>query len=93
MSDPLLSVEEAAAISPWSKSTLYREAPKEDSPFRKRGGRWVTTESDLIAWARSGSKAQRRDAISRDPMGPVRPRKRDSFRAHVIELQARREAA
>ena len=87
----VLSIEQVAEQTPWSTSTLYREAKKPDSPFRKQAGRWVTTESDLLEWVRSGEKPQPRSSISADPMAPRRMR--GSLRSKVIELDARRKAA
>lgn len=87
----LLSIEEAAARTPWSASTLYREAPKPGSPFTKQAGRWVTTPQKLEEWAERGEKPRRRDHSSADPMPPRR--NGGSFRAQVYELDARRKAA
>jgi len=84
MNDQILSLDEAAALTPWSKTTLYRVAPDSDSPFTKRGGRWVTTESDLVAWVRSGPKPRSRSIGN--PMPRVRGR-RSSFGALVAELE------
>jgi predicted DNA-binding transcriptional regulator AlpA len=86
MTDRILSLEEVVAQTPWSKSTLYRVAAEPDSPFWKRGGRWVTTESDLLAWVRSGPKP-RRQRISESPMPRPRPSADDTFEARVIELR------
>jgi predicted DNA-binding transcriptional regulator AlpA len=83
--DRILSIDEAAALTPWSKTTLYREAPKEDSPFRKRGGRWVVVFSDLIAWVRSAPKPRRERAES--PMPRPNGRRRSSFGAKVSKLE------
>jgi hypothetical protein len=86
----ILSIEQAAEILPLSVSSLYREAPKPDSPFWKRAGRWMTTEPKLLEWVESGEKPQR-DPISRDPMGPTRPGRRgSSFRDKVIPLEERK---
>jgi predicted DNA-binding transcriptional regulator AlpA len=86
VSDPILSLEEVAAMTPWSKSTLYREAPKADSPFWKRAGRWVCNESDLNEWVRSGSKP-RREHRSESPMPRPRRASRSSVLATVHELR------
>lgn len=83
--DRILSIDEAAELTPWSKTTLYREASKEDSPFRKRGGRWVVVESDLIEWVRTGSKPRRERAES--PMPRPRRRRGSSFGAKVQQLE------
>jgi hypothetical protein len=87
----ILSIAEAAGLTPWGLSTLYREAAKDDSPFRKRGGRWVVVYEDLVAWTRSGSKPQTRDVPSESPMPRPRRKDRGRFEARVIEL--RRNAA
>lgn len=86
MTDQILSLEEAAAQTPWSKSTLYREAVKLESPFWKRGGRWVTTESDLLAWVRSGPKPTRVHR-SESPMPRPRTRRQSSFGALVGQFE------
>lgn len=65
--DRVLSLEEAAEQTPWSKSTLYRHAADPKSPFHKVGGRWVTTQADLIEWVRDGPKPQTRRPYE-DPM-------------------------
>lgn len=85
MSERILTIDQAAEIVPLSLSSLYREAPKEDSPFRKRAGRWLTTESDLVAWVRSGVKPTRQPAEF--PM----PRPRRAARGTVLaEVEALR---
>lgn len=80
------SIEQVAERTPWSKTTLYRIAPEPDSPFHKRGGRWVTTEADLLEWVRTGPKP-RKESISADPM-PSAPRT-TSFRSKVVDLHRR----
>jgi hypothetical protein len=86
VTDPILSLADAVAETPWSESTLYREAPKPDSPFHKRGGRWVTTESDLLAWVRSGPKPERQHRAE-SPMPRPRSRRRSSFGALVNQFE------
>lgn len=86
--DDILSIAEAAAITPWSESSLYRIAQEGgDSPFRKRRGRWATTRGDLAAWVRAGyvPKQERAD----DPMPkPRRARRgRGSVLAAVQQLR------
>lgn len=56
--DRILTLAQAEEVVPLSRSTLYRvaEAGGEDSPFRKRGGRWLTTRSDLFRWVREGER-------------------------------------
>lgn len=88
--DSILSIEQAADLTPWSASTLYREARKAGSPFKKVAGRWVTSESKLHAWVEGGEKPRTRDRVSRDPIPPPRRRGRGTFTAQVIDLHARR---
>jgi hypothetical protein len=85
MNERILTIEQAAEETPWSKTTLYREAPKEDSPFHKRAGRWVTTESDLLEWARTGPKPRKVRAES--PMPRSRRRERSNFAAKVLQME------
>jgi predicted DNA-binding transcriptional regulator AlpA len=56
--DRILTLAQAEEIVPLSRSTLYRVAEEgaADSPFRKRGGRWLTTKSDLFRWVREGER-------------------------------------
>ena len=85
--DPFLSIEEAAGLTPWSASTLYRVAREEEegSPFRKKAGRWVTSESRLHKWLEAGEKPQRRRGES--PMPRPRSARRGSVLATVHELR------
>lgn len=69
-------------IVPLSKSSLYRLAEDPDSPFWKRGGRWLTVESDLVRWVRAGGKGSRRS--SGDPMPTP---KRDRLMDRVLEIR------
>jgi excisionase family DNA binding protein len=93
VSDPILSIEEAAAIVKLSERQLYRVAREGGGPFRKLEGRWRCYESELHAWVRSHAP-RKRDPISRDPMAPrTSHRSRGSLRSKVIELDARRRAA
>lgn len=88
-----LEPEEPVAISlaevaekrlvPLSKTTLYRIAESGDGPFRKRGGKWMTTREDLEAWVRSAPKPSR--SIG-NPMPRVRGR-RSSFAAKLANLE------
>lgn len=82
MNDPILSLDEAVEQTPWSKTTLYRVASSPDSPFHKAGGRWVTTESDLLAWVRSAPKPR---SIG-NPMPRARSH-RSSFAAKLANLE------
>ena len=66
--DDILSIADAAAITPWSESSLYRIAQEGgDSPFRKRRGRWATTRGDLAAWVRAGYVPRQQEPVG-DPM-------------------------
>lgn len=68
----VLTLADAAEIVPLSKRTLYRVATRGDGPFRKREGRWLTTEADLIEWVRSGERGD--FYASPDPMPRTRVR-------------------
>lgn len=86
LEDRILSIEQAAQATPWSKTTLYRIAPEEDSPFHKRGGRWVVVQSDLIEWVRTGPKP-RREHRSESPMPRPGARRQSSFDAKVVQFE------
>lgn len=80
--DDILSLAEAAEITPWSESSLYRIAQEGgDSPFRKRRGRWATTRADLAAWVRTGHLPKRQEA-AKDPM--PKPRRGRRQRGTVL---------
>jgi len=69
-------------ILPLSRSRLYEIAQEGGgSPFHKRGGRWMTVESDLLAWVRAGEKPSSRRSAGGDPM----PRPRQGHRGALIE--------
>lgn len=85
--DEILSLEAAAEQTPWSKKTLYREAPKPESPFFKRGGRWVVVRSDLLAWVRSGTKPVR---VHRSESPMPRPRRRKRGGKLLADAEAMR---
>jgi len=85
LEEAILSIEEVAESTPWSKSTLYRIAPQPDSPFHKLGGRWVTTQAALVAWVESGPKPRRAKAES--PMPRPRARRQSSFGAKVVQFE------
>jgi predicted DNA-binding transcriptional regulator AlpA len=87
MEERIMSIEEVAAETPWSKTTLYRVASSDDSPFHKAGGRWVTTESDLLAWVRSAPKPKSRSIGNPMPMPGRRRRKTSDFDAKVKQLE------
>jgi hypothetical protein len=88
--DDILSLAEAADITPWSESSLYRIAQEgdEDSPFRKRRGRWAVVRSDLVAWVRAGNVPQKRTPAA-DPMPKPRRdgRRRGSVLSAVHQLR------
>jgi predicted DNA-binding transcriptional regulator AlpA len=83
--DRILSLSQAAEIVPLSKSSLYRvaSAGTEDSPFHKRAGRWMTTESDLLAWVRNAPRPKPRKPAE-NPM-PIR-RSRSADRSRFREM-------
>jgi hypothetical protein len=81
--DDILSIADAAAITPWSESSLYRIAQEGgDSPFRKRRGRWATTRADLAAWVRAGYVPTPQESVG-DPM-PI-PRRSRRGRGGVLD--------
>lgn len=63
----ILTVAEAAELTPWTARTVYRIAKLPDSPFRVVGGRIVTTREDFLDWIRR----QPRPGAG-DPMPSVR---------------------
>lgn len=52
----VLTISEAAEVLPLSKWTLYRLAERGEAPFRKRAGKWMATEDDLLEWVRTGER-------------------------------------
>lgn len=94
--EQILSISQAANVVPHSETQLYRiaRAGGNDSPFRKVGGRWCTTLTDLVAWVGAGQRGNG-VSCSSDPMPtPARPRARgNSMRAMVTELRPNREHA
>lgn len=89
MSDrPVITLQEAAEIVPFSRSTLYRVAQEggDTSPFRRIRGRWVTTREDLMAWVRSAPKGEK---FSSDPMGPAQPRRSSDLRARMLQRRGK----
>lgn len=83
----ILSIEQAAGLTPLSAKSLYRIAKHDPtSPFRKRAGRWMVVREDLFAWVRSGECGGKRQKTG-DPMPTARKPKRGSFLAEVNELQ------
>lgn len=67
--EEILSLAEAADISPWSTSSLYRIAQEggEGNPFKKRRGKWATIRSDFVAWVRAGHVPARKPITSPMP--------------------------
>lgn len=62
MADRVLTIKQVATerLVPFSEASLYRIANHDpDSPFRKRGGRWMVVESDLLRWVREGRQGDR----------------------------------
>ena len=84
----VLTIEAATAIVPLSKDTLYRVARSGEGPFRKREGKWMTTDADLIEWVRTGERG-RPSGTSPDPM-PRRDRKRGRMAEQVNLRKAQR---
>lgn len=80
-----LSIAEAAELTPFSASSLYRIAPQEDSPFTKRCGRWVTTPEKLKEWIETGPKP--RSAEVESPMPKPRSRRQSSFARKLLEYE------
>lgn len=77
----VLSISDAARLSPLSEKSLYRLAQTDpDSPFRKRCGRWMAVETDFLSWVRGGQRARANDA---DPMPLTRGTKPDRMREQV----------
>lgn len=88
VNDQILTLAQAAEVVPLSESMLYRLAQRGEAPFTKRGGKWMTVHSDLIAWVRSGPRGCR-TSESADPMPTPRrgSRLRDQVKADVIQLR------
>lgn len=75
--DDILSLKDAAKITPWSESSLYRVAQEGgESPFRKRRGKWATTRADLVAWVRAGHLPNKRSPAENPMPKPRRARRR-----------------
>jgi hypothetical protein len=77
----VLTLADAAEVVPLSKKTLYRVAARGDGPFRKREGKWLTTEEDLIEWVRTGDRG--RPDPQPDPMPRTRVRSGKMLRKQV----------
>jgi hypothetical protein len=86
--DEVLTLDEIldGRVVPLSRSTLYRVAKEgaDDSPFYKRGGRWMATRGDLREWIRSAPRG------SEDPVDPM-PSTRNSAAAVLAEIESRGE--
>lgn len=67
MSDPILSVAEVAASTPWSEAALEELARAPGSPFREKAGILVARESEIHAWIDSDDGAERPEAKSSRP--------------------------
>jgi hypothetical protein len=84
--DQIVTLEEIATrrLVPLSRSTLYRVALEgaDDSPFYKRGGRWMATVGDLREWVRSAPRG------SDGPVDPMPPT-RNSAAAILAEIEER----
>lgn len=78
MNDRILTLTQVSRekILPLSRATLYRLASSGEGPFRKRRGQWMTTESDLLQWVRSGEQGIRK-----------RPAPTERFLQEVRELR------
>ncbi|HWB70032.1 MAG TPA: hypothetical protein VG518_08640, partial [Solirubrobacterales bacterium] len=50
MGDPILSISEVAASTPWSEETLAELARAPGGPFREKAGMLVARESRIHAW-------------------------------------------
>lgn len=81
----VLGIKEAAAVTPFSESSLYRIAPDPDSPFWKQCGRWATTPEKLKEWVERGAKPRR--ASIGNPMPLATTKRRGSFAAKLAELE------
>lgn len=75
----VLSISDAAKVLPLSENTLYKLAIRGESPFRKRGGKWMATEEDLLEWIRTGENGR---PAAGDPM----PKSRGKGRTGIMEL-------
>ena len=65
----VLTIADAAEVLPFSKWTLYRLAESGEAPFRKRAGKWIATEDDLLEWVRTGERGEKKQ--SPNPMPPT----------------------
>jgi len=72
VTDRILTLDEVykEKIVPLNRSALYEAAKEADSPFWMRKGRWLTVESDLLKWVRTGEKTGRHNRGRVDPMPP-----------------------
>lgn len=92
--DDILSLDDAAAITPWSASSLYRIAQEggEGNPFKKIKGRWVTTRADLAAYVRAQPPTERRPATDPMPKPRRHRRRRGSVLSAVHQLREEQHA-
>jgi excisionase family DNA binding protein len=67
----VLTIAEAANLLPLSKWTLYRLAEAGEAPFRKRAGKWMAMEDDLIEWIRAGEKGSSREPTTARGSGRI----------------------
>jgi hypothetical protein len=58
MSDPILSIAEVAASTPWSEEALAELARAPGSPFREKAGKLVARESAIHGWIDSEEGAE-----------------------------------
>ncbi len=91
MSDHILTLAQAEEVVPLSRSTLYRVAEEgaDDSPFRKRGGRWLTTQSDLFRWVREGERGTGESLHGRRRRSGSRGRSSFTEKVARVEAEAR----
>lgn len=75
----VLSISEAAKALPLSEATLYRLSIRGESPFRKRGGKWMATEEDVLEWIRTGE-------VGKPAAGDPMPKSRGKGRTGIMEL-------
>ena len=78
----VLTIAEAAEILPLSKWTLYRLAERGEAPFRKRAGKWMATEDDLLEWVRTGERG-----TTAKPMPDPMPRGRMARVSQIRRLR------
>lgn len=90
MTERILSLTQVVeeGIVPLSKSRLYEIAQTEpDSPFHKRSGKWMTVESDLLKWVRSGATGKKKLGGG-EPMPRSTHARRGSLLERVREIRS-----